>query len=397
MFAWASSPYIITAWINGFIAIAFQNGAGIRWSFGSWAIIMPFVTLTLWALLVYNYRKAKRLGVLPARVASGRTRLQSFRHYAIEFDIIGIIILLTGLSLFLLAFNIYSFQTAGWRAPMIISFIVVGFLFLVGFVLYERYLAPVTFIPYELLCDRTCLGAFIVAGGVFVSFYLWDSYFYSFLQVVNNLDVVHASYINNIYTTGSCLWSFVVGWAIRSTGRFKWVAVYFALPFTMLGAGLMIAFREPDQNVGLIAMCQVFIALAGGGIVITEQVAALAATSHQYVAVVLAIEGMFSSVGGAIGTTVATAIWTGVFPGKLAAYLPAEEQGNIDAIFGDLTVQLSYPVGSPARDAIIRSYGESQKLMLIAATAVLAIPWFAAMWWRDLNVKERKQTKGNVV
>ena len=76
---------------------------------------------------------------------------------------------------------------------------------------------------------------------------------------------------------------------------------------------------------------------------------------------------------------------------------PAEEQGNIDAIFGDLTVQLSYPVGSPARDAIIRSYGESQKLMLIAATAVLVIPWVAAMWWRDLNVKERKQTKGNVV
>ncbi|KAI1865274.1 hypothetical protein JX265_008321 [Neoarthrinium moseri] len=397
MFAYVTSPYIITAFINGRVASAFLGGPGFKWSFGAFSIIVPFVSLSLWVLLVINYRKAKRQGVLPVRAASGRTRWQSFVHYVLEFDIIGVLILVAGLALFLLSFNIYSYQTNGWRQPIIICFIVFGGLLIIGFGVWEKWFARVNFIPFELLRDRTCLGAFIVAGSVFVSFYLWDSYFYNFLLVVNGLSVVDATYMLNIYSVGSCLWSFAVGWAIRVTGRFKWIATYFAIPLTILGAGLMINFREPNVNIGYIVMCQIFIALAGGGIVITEQIAALAATSHQYVAVVLAIEGMFSSVGGAIGSTVATAIWTGIFPSKLAAYLPAEEQGNLTTIYGDINTQLGYPIGTPTRAAIVRAYGETQKLMLIAATAVLVIPWAAAFCWRNINVKNFKQTKGNVI
>ncbi|KAH8197861.1 hypothetical protein TruAng_007960 [Truncatella angustata] len=385
MFAFVSSPYIITVWTNGRIATAFLNGPGFRWAYGAFSIIVPFTMLTLWGLMVYNYRKAKRLGVLVPRKASGRTKWQSFKHYVIEFDIVGVLILAAGLALFLLAFNIYSYQTDGWRSPMIICFIVFGVLLMVLFAIYEKYFA------------RTCLGAFIVAGSVFISFYLWDSFFYPFILVVNNLDPINANYVLNIYTIGACAWSFVIGWAIRYTGRFKWIATYFAIPFTILGAGLMIAFREPNQGIGLIVMCQIFIAVAGGGIVITEQVAALAATSHQYVAVVLAVESMFSSIGGAIGQTVATAIWTGVFPGKLAEYLPESEKANASTIYGNVAAQLAYPVGSDTRIAIQRAYGETQKLMLIAATAVLIIPWIAAFCWRNINVKNFKQTKGNVI
>lgn len=397
MFAWVFSPYIITAWVNGRLSSAFLYGPGYRWCYGAFAVIMPFISMSLWVLLFINYRKAKKMGVLPERPPSGRTKWQSCKHYFIEFDIAGLLILCTGLALFLLAFNIYSYQTEGWKAPIIICFLVIGFLLIVGFCFWEKYVAPVTFIPFEILKDRTCLGAFVMAGSVFISFYLWDSYFYAFLLVVQNLDVTNASYVTNTYNVGSCFFSFMVGWAIRATGRVKWIAVFFAVPVTILGAGLMIAFREPDSKLGYIIMCQIFIALAGGGITITEQVAALAATSHQYIAVVLAIENMFSSVGGAIGSSIAVAIWTGVFPKKLAAYLPAEEQGNLTAIYGSTTIQLEYPIGSPTRDAIIRSYGETQKLMLIAATAVLIIPWVAAFCWRDINVKKVKQTKGNVI
>jgi hypothetical protein len=62
------------------------------------------------------------------------------------------------------------------------------------------------------------------------------------------------------------------------TGKFKWIALYFGVPFTMLGVGLMILFRQPNQHVGWVIMCQVFIAFAGGACVITEQVAAMAAS-----------------------------------------------------------------------------------------------------------------------
>jgi len=186
-----------------------------------------------------------------------------------------------------------------------------GGLLLIAFALYEKYLAPVTFIPFDLLFDRTVLGACILAAVLFVSFFIWNSYFQSFLQVVNGLTITEASYVGNIYSIGSCFWSLVVGVLIRWTGRFKWLALYFGVPLNILGVGLMIAFRQPDVNVGYVIMCQIFIAFAGGTLVICEQLAAMAATSHQLVAVVLAVEGMYSNIGGAIGSTVAAAVWTG--------------------------------------------------------------------------------------
>jgi hypothetical protein len=246
------------------------------------------------------------------------------------------------------------------------------------------------------LTDRTVLGAYILAAVLFVEFYIWDSYFGSFLQVVDNLTITEASYVANVYSIGSCFFAIIVGVLIRWTGRFKWLALYFGVPLTILGVGLMIKFRQPNENVGFIVMCQIFIAFSGGTLVICEQMAAMAAASHQYVAVVLAVEGMFSNIGGAIGSTVAAAIWTATFKPNLEMYLPDMPEANITAIYGDLTTQLSYEWGSSERDGIIRAYGESQKVMLIASTAVLALAVIAVAVWRDIRVKDFKQTKGMV-
>ncbi|KAK4154110.1 major facilitator superfamily domain-containing protein [Chaetomidium leptoderma] len=396
MFAFAASPYIITVWIGGPLADAFYNGPGFRWGFGAFAIITPFICAPLMVLFYINYRKARNMGLIPNR-KSDRTWLQSSKYYAIEFDMVGLLLITAGLALLLLPFSLYAYQPEGWRSPMLIAFFVVGGLLLIGFALYEKFVAPKTFIPYELLMDRTVLGACILAGVLFISFFIWDSYFSSFLQVVNGLNMTHTSYITNIYSIGSCFWSLVVGLLIRVTGRFKWLALYFGVPVTILGVGLMIAFRQPDVNIGYIVMCQIFIAVSGGTLVICEQMAVMAATTHQYIAVVLAVEAMFANVGGAIGSTVASAIWNGVFPQRLAEHLPAESQGNLTGIVASLPTQLSYPIGSPTRTAIQRAYGDAQRIMLIASTVVQVISIAAVVVWRDIKVKDFKQVKGLVV
>jgi hypothetical protein len=345
---------------------------------------------------MWNYRKAEKAGLIPKR-ESNRTMLESLKYYAIEFDVIGLLLIAGGLALFLLPFSLYSKQADGWRSALVVSMITIGGLMLIAFALYEKYVAPKTFIPWNLLMDRTVMGACILAATLFVEFYIWDSYFSSFLQAVNNLSVTKASYVVNIYSIGSCFWAVVVGFLIRYTGRFKWLALYFGVPMTILGVGLMIKFRQPDENVGFIVMCQIFIAFAGGTLVICEEIAVMAATSHQYIAVVLAIEGMFASVGGAIGATIAGAIWTGIFPVKLKEYLPADAQGNFTKIYGDLATQISYPYGSETRNAIAHAYGDAQRYMLIASTAILILALGSVAVWRDIKVRDFKQTKGNVI
>jgi hypothetical protein len=193
------------------------------------------------------------------------------------------------------------------------------------------------------------------------------------------------------------VFSLIVGLAIRYTGRFKWIALYFGVPVTMLGIGLMIKYRQPYTHLGLVILPQMLIAFAGGACVITKQIAAMAATDHQYVATVLALEGTFWMTGMGIGSTIGTAIWTSVFPRKLAEYLPLDAQRSRGAIVGNLNVQLSYPKGTEIRHAIERAYVDAQMRMNVAGLAVLSLGIFSVMVWRDIRVKEFKQVKGKVV
>ena len=394
-FAFVSSPYIMTVWMGGPTADAFLKGPGFKWGFGTFTIITPVVCLPLFALFMFNYRKAKKAGLMPV-IDTGRTFLESAKYYFIQFDVVGIFLISAGLALFLLPFSLYSFQTQGWKSPMILSMLVIGFVVCIAFVFYEKYVAPVTFVPFGLLLDRTVMGACILAAVLFIEFYIWNSYFYSFLIVVNNLTVTEATYVVNIYSMGSCFFSLLVGIFIRWTGRFKALALYFGVPLTILGCGLMILFRNADAKIGYIVMCQIFISFSGGTLVICEQMAVMAATTHQYIAVVLAIEGMFASIGGGIGSSVAAAIWTGVFPARLAEYLPADAQANLTTIYGSIDVQSSYPVGSDTRHAINHAYADAQRYMIIASTTVLVVALVSVAVWRDIKVKEFKQVKGTV-
>ncbi|KAI1084906.1 MFS general substrate transporter [Whalleya microplaca] len=398
MLAYVTSPYIITVWITAPVAndLIYGSMIGWRWGFGIFSIITPIMCLPLFFLFTWNYSKARKAGLAVKR-DSGRSTFQSIKYYFWEFDIICLIMLCAGFALFLLPFNIWSYQYYGWRDPLTICMIIFGGLLLIAAVLWEKYFAPVKFMPWELLMDRTVLGACILAAILFVEYYIWTAYFSSFLQAGMNLNLTQTGYISNIYSMGACVSSIIVGILIRWTGRFKWITLYFGMPLTILSIGLLIHFREPGTKVGYIIMCEILYAFAGGACVIGEQLAVMAAAAHQHVAVVLAVEGMFTSIGGAIGSTIASAIWTAVFPQRLAEYLPPESLGDLDTIYESLPAQLSYPIGSPTRDAIIKAYGEAQKWMFVAATAISGVGIVCIAVWRDLRVKEVKQVKGRVV
>lgn len=395
MQAIVSSPNLITCWLAGPISQGFLKGPGWRWAFGMFTILVPVITLPLFGLLQVNYLKAKKLGLVTAD-KSGRTALQSFLYYCRQFDAIGLLLISAGVALFLLPFNLYTMQARGWTSPLVLSMLIIGFALIIAFVVWEKFFAPITFIPYSLLLDRTVFGACILSATLFVSFFCWNSYFSSFLQVVNGLSVENATNVVQVYTVCSVLCAIAVGWLIHRTGRFKPICLYFAIPLSILGLGLMIHFRTADRGVGYVVMCQIFISVASGVVIICDEIAILAAASHQYVAVCLAVLGMFGNVGGAIGLTVASAIWQNTIPQKLMEYLPAEELPNLLQIYADINTQLSYPLGSPTRIAIQHAYGDAQLRMLAAGTGVWVIGLIGVLLWRDINVIGIKQNKGHV-
>ena len=99
--------------------------------------------------------------------------------------------------------------------------IIVGFFILIVFGLYETYIAKEPFLKNKFLTDRSVIGACLIDMTYQISYYCWNSYFTSFLQVVCNLSVAEAGYVNSTFQVVSGVLLFIVVYLIRRTGRFK--------------------------------------------------------------------------------------------------------------------------------------------------------------------------------
>lgn len=308
---------------------------------------------------------------------------------------IGVVLFSVGLTVFFLPFDLASYAPNGWASGYIIAMIVVGFVLLVTFAFYEWLLAPKPLFNFSFLSDRTVIGACLLDATYQISYYCWNNYFTSFLQVVNDLSIDTAGYVNNTFNVVSGILLFIVGYSIRRTGKFKWL-LYIAVPLYVFAQGLMIYFRRPNQSVGYLIMCQIFISIGGSIFIILQQVSIEAAVDHQHVAAVLALLNVVGTVGGAIGATISGTIWSNTFPVALERYLPESAMADFDTIYGDIGTQLSYAVGSETRLAIQEAYGYAQTRMLAAGTGIMGLAFIWIFFFRNIDVSKKSQVKGMV-
>ncbi|KAJ5261337.1 Major facilitator superfamily domain general substrate transporter [Penicillium angulare] len=395
-FAFSSTPFICTAFTGPRAAQSFLNMTTWRWAYYAFAIIFPFVLLPLAAAFKFYERKAGKLGLYQKENAS-RTWIQSITQYIHEFDVVGGALLMAAFILLLLPFSMATYGRAGYSSATFIAMLVIGFCLLFVFAAWEKFFARKQFIRYELLKQRTVIGACLLSAISSLGYAAWDLYFMNFVMVVYNLSISNAGYMGQIYNIGSCFWGPLFGIYIRQTKHFKNACLFFGLPLMLLGSGLMIHFRSQDGGIGYIVMCQIFIAVAGGTLVIGQEMAVMSAADHDGVPMMLSILGLFASLGGAAGSTASSAIYTNVFPKNLIAGLPAASKADWNTIYiGGYVAQMEYPMGSEIRNAIDAAWGDSQKYICIVATAAVALGWPCIAIWRNVNV-DKKQVPGVVL
>ncbi|KAJ6103225.1 siderophore iron transporter mirB [Penicillium sp. IBT 16267x] len=368
-FAFTSSPYMITAF-GGPAAADTIHDKNWRWGYGAWAIVLPFVAVPMVVMMQLGKRKAQKNGLV-LRKPSGRTWSQSTWHYLIEFDIVDVVLLCAGLVLFLLSFTIASSSSQAWATDYIIAMLVVGFALLIIFGFWERFGARQPFVPWHLLKNRTVAGACLLDFTYQVAYYCC---FTSYLQVVYYTSVASAGYISSIFDITSGIE--LLSWEPSS--------------------GTLVVSNGPGHSLGYIIMCQIFIALGGGVMILVQQIALVAASDHNDVAALLALLGLFGYIGGSVGGSISGAIWTNTLPGMLQSMLPESSADQWQEIYDSLPLQLSYPMGSETRTAIMYAYAATQKRMLIAGTAIMTLALFFMMMIKDINVKNIKQTKGTI-
>lgn len=394
-FAFASTPFICTAFTGPLAATAIRENSGWRWGYGIFCIVQPVIFLPLAMVFKFYERKAIKIGVWERR-NTGRTKMQAIVHYIHEFDVIGALLLMAAFVIFLLPFSLAQYGRSQYKSAQFIAMVIVGFLTLFIFAAWEKWIARTHFIRYELLKRPSILGACICSAVSFFSFYLWDQYFYNFILLTYDLDSTMAGYMLQIYNVGSCFWAPILGIIIWYTRHFKYITLFFGVPLMILGSGLMIYFRGEDHGIGYIVMCQIFIAFGGGTLVIGDDMAVMAGGGREGTPMMLALIGLFSSIGGAIGYAVSAAIYNNVFVEALASKLPENLKANATEIYTlGITTQMAYPVGSDLRNATVYAWGYAQRMNCIASTCILVLLIPGVAIWKNYDVG-KKQNKGTM-
>lgn len=197
-------------------------------------------------------------------------------------------------------------------------------------------------------------------------------YFYSYLQVVQDDSITAAGHITQTFTFTSTVSSIIVSLFIKYTRHYKYYITAGAAIYLM-GIGLMIRYRVQSSSTSQIVGTQIAVGIGGGMLNVPAQLGVQASVTHGDVAAATAIFLTILEIGGAVGSAISGAVWTANVPKRLALYLPMEAQADATLIFGNLTLAKSYPLRSPERIAINRSYQETMNILLVIAVC-LAIP-----------------------
>lgn len=201
-------------------------------------------------------------------------------------------------------------------------------------------------------------------------------YFYSYLMVARNTGSVAAGHITLTFSFAATVSSVIISLVIKYTKHYKYYMIGGILIY-MLGIGLMLRYRNIGSSDAQVIWTQIIVGIGGGMLNVPAQLGVQAASLHQEVAAATALFLTIVSIGGAVGSAVSGAIWSHNIQNKLMLYLPEAAKVNMTMIYGSAVMATSYPMGSPERAAIIRSYDETMRILLIVAVCV-CIPMLPA-------------------
>ncbi|KAJ0160147.1 Siderophore iron transporter mirB [Colletotrichum tanaceti] len=394
MFGINGTPTIAVTFAGPRIAELFYTYSNFRWAFAAFAIILVGLCAPALLVMFLMQRKAEKAGLLEkTRVTSDRNYWQGFWYYFIQFDMIGIILLCAFFVLLLLPFSIISYAPNGWKSGHIIAMLVISVLCVPALYIWEKKFTPVPFIKYKYLKERTIIGSCLLYGIMFLSIFTWDAYYQSYLLVVHRQSITHAGYILNAFSLTSSFFGPLYGLLIRWTGDFKYTGLA-GVPFVLLGTALLIPYRSPSAPVGVLVVLQMLNGVGTGIWAACGQISIMAVTSHQEIASVMAIWGLFGSIGATVGYAIAGGLWNNIMPSSLYNNLPDDAKNRTAEIFGSVEIQMSFLDGDPIRDAIVASYADVQHKMVITGACFIPLCLACVLAWKRINIKKLEEEKG---
>lgn len=180
----------------------FLKNAGWRWAFGTWAIVVPIVSIPLIGILMVLQRRARKQGLLSSRRAAevgNETDVPKGKQVYLliwtEIDLLGLLLLVAGMSLILIPLSLTgALNPSRWKEGSFIAMIVIGTVLFATFVVWDVKFAKRPYIPAR-LANRTVIAACLIQVFDFMEYSLFTIFFSSYLQVAGHYSPAHATRI----------------------------------------------------------------------------------------------------------------------------------------------------------------------------------------------------------
>ena len=404
-----SIPFIVTVPINGFIGDAFIDNW--RWGLGMFAIMVPVLLVPAIFTLYAMQKRGEKFGMV-TMAASKRVRvgeeeasnskgfgywLKLMKQGLIDIDIFGLIILGVSFSLILLPFTIAETMEGGWSDGSVIAMLVVGFVLLIAYVLFEMYLSPKPLMTKRIIKNRTFLAAVTIYTFNQMASATRNTYFSSYIWVIKDWTNYQWIIFLGVTTMGLSIMGPIVGLIQRVTHRYK-TMMLFGAAARMVAYGLLV---QPSgdmvQDTARLVIAQLTFCLGSFNIV-GARVGSQASVPHEDMASIISLLTLWSTLGSSIGSAVSSAIWTSEMLNRMRQEMVGVDVDDptIVKLYANIKkLRTSYVFDSPVRQAAIRAYAYVNGHIAVTALCMAAVPMIATCFMPDFYLGKQQNAVTN--
>ncbi|KAK1921029.1 putative Siderochrome-iron uptake transporter [Papiliotrema laurentii] len=393
-------PFLLNAWVSGYIFEAVMETTTWRWGVGMWIIIFPVCCLPLFGSLFHAEVRAKRKGYLDGIPSPFKSlgNLALWKDFFWQIDVIGLVLLCGAFITVLLPFTLAGGAESIWKTARVIAPLVVGLVVLFpAFILWEMKFARHPAIPFRVLKDRQIIAGITIACLLNTAWYCQGDYLFYTLQVSFDQDNRRTAWIQNIYSFVSVIIGLSLGLIVRHVRRLKWFVVGGTAIF-VLAFGILYRYRSATHGglTGFVAG-EVLLGIGGGMFPYPTQALVQSAVQHERLAVITSLYLASYSIGSALGNTIAAGIWINHLPGQISKQFDAFGIDNAtlatEAFASPLTFIVEYPTGTPAREALRYAYSHVQRLLCIAGLSISILIFLVSLTLKNPYLGDKQTSE----
>lgn len=380
-------PFIINTWVLGDIVDSIITTHLWSWGIALWAYVFPLLCIPFLGCLVHMWWLARKTDEW--RVIQQETRRRkwtSWRDNILidlfwELDVLGLLFIICVFGFILVPFTLAGGTQLKWQRGSTIAPLVIGFVLIPFFVLWEARFARFPIVPYKLIRDRGVWLALVVAMFVNWVWYMPNDFMYTILMVAMNQLIKAATRITQLYSFVLVIVGPLLGLVIVYFRRTKGF-IMFGVVCWIIAMGILVHFRGDNNGtdfrmfVNGVIGAECLLGFGAGFYTYTTQVSIATCTNHEYMAVIISLYLASYNIGSALGASVSGAIYTNLLYDRMVEEL---SKAGLDASLATQAYGLpfefivSYTWGTPERVAIVLAYAHVQRILCIVGL-VLCFP-----------------------